>query len=164
MPSIEDSTKSTLQRVVIETSVQYKKRCGESLSNLSSDLSVGGIYLKTKDFLSRDETITLTFSLPTKDQEFAVTCQARVAWTNYEHNRLKLDYPPGAGLEFLDLSSEVSSKISNFIDLYDDHKKMDMICAWCGKHLGLRKGPHGTSSHGICGQCREQHFSSPTSA
>jgi hypothetical protein len=158
MLNTENPIKSTLERVVIETTVQHEQLCGEPLLGLSSDLSVGGMYLKTKYILDSDETITLSFSIPFNERVIAITCKARVAWTNYEHDKLKLDYPPGVGLEFLDLLNKDFSTLSKFIDSYDEHKKMNMICSWCGKHLGMRKGPYGKTSHGICGQCKEKHF------
>ncbi len=152
------STKSTLERILIETAVHCDFLCGEQLSGLSSDLSVGGMYLKTKNVLDIDKNMSLSFYLPFKDRKIAITCNARVAWTNYKCDRLKWDYPPGAGLEFLSPSSQDSSLLSEFIDSYDELKKMNMICAWCGKSLGMRKGPYGTTSHGICGQCKGTHF------
>jgi Tfp pilus assembly protein PilZ len=151
-------TKSTLERILFETNVQYVPQRGETFSDRCSDLSVGGMYLKTKHALRVNETLLIAFSIPFEEGEYEVSCQARVAWTNYDHEKLKIDYPPGVGLEFLELSSECPALLAGFINKYDENKKMNMICAWCGKHLGMRNGPYGKTSHGICGQCKETYL------
>ena len=147
--------KSSMERVAFETAVQYEPSREGKLSDLSQDLSEGGLYLKTRYPLETEATLTLSFSIPQRGQEISITCQARVAWTNLETNRLKAEYPSGAGLQFLDLPREDSAALAKFIDAYNENKKMNVVCAWCGKSLGLRKGPFGTTSHGICNQCRE---------
>ncbi len=145
-----------MERIVFETTVQYEPSREGKLSDLSRDVSEGGLYLKTKYPLDTDETLTLSFSIPKREQEISISCKARVAWTNFDINRLKPDYPSGVGLQFLDLPCEGSTALSTFIDAYNESKKMNVVCAWCGKYLGLRKGPFGTTSHGICSQCREK--------
>ncbi len=147
--------KGSMERIAFETTVQYEPSRDGKLSDLSRDLSEGGLYLKTRYPLDTDATLTLSFSIPKRGQEISITCEARVAWTNLETNRLKAEYPSGAGLQFLDLPREGSAALSTFINAYSENKKMNVVCAWCGKSLGLRKGPFGTTSHGICSQCRE---------
>lgn len=149
------TNKSFVERVTFEASVEYKPVHEMILSGLSSDLSVGGVYLKTKFPLDIDDTLLLSFSLPCQGQKVPISCNARVAWTNLEMDRRKPNYAPGVGLQFLDLSHEELSTIAKFIEGYDEEKKMNVVCAWCGDYLGLRKGPFGTTSHGICDQCRE---------
>jgi len=145
-----------MQRVAFETTVQYEP-CEESkLSGASNDLSIGGLYLRTKLSLSLDETVSVSFSIPGGKEEIPITCKARVAWTNPPDNRRKLEYPPGVGLQFLDLSQKKVTSLAKFIDAYDEEKKMNVHCAWCGTFLGVRKGPFGTTSHGICDQCRKK--------
>lgn len=148
--------KSVMERIVFETTVRYEPSRESKLSDLSRDLSEGGLYLKTKYPLDTDETLTLSFSIPKQDQEISISCQARVAWTNHDTNRCKAEYPSGVGLQFLDLSCEDLTALSRFIEAYDENKKMNVVCAWCGSYLGMRNGPLGTTSHGICSQCREK--------
>ena len=146
--------RSAMGRVIFEASVEY--RYGhEQLSGSSGDLSPGGLYLKTKHQLRIDDSILLSFTLPYHEKGFSISCRARVAWTNYDINRRKPIYASGVGLQFLELSHEEQSTLSAFIDNYDESKKMDVVCAWCGNPLYIRKGPHGTKSHGICKQCHE---------
>ena len=147
--------KSFVERVIFEQNVEYESSQEAILSGLSSNLSVGGIYLRTKLPLEIDDTLKLSFSLPYQEQEVSISCNARVAWTNSDVKRHKPDYDSGVGLQFLDISHEDRSTLSNFLEAYDEKKKMNVVCAWCGNNLGMRKGPFGTTSHGLCSQCRE---------
>lgn len=155
MSTSKQTIKSTLERILFETDVSYKGMGQETCCDRSCDLSIGGIYLQAKQILSVNETLFLDFTVPTKNGDYGVVCKAKVAWTNYEENRCKIDYPPGAGLEFMTLPQENLSILEAYIDEYDENKKMNMICAWCGKHIGMRKGPYGKTSHGICAECKK---------
>ena len=149
-------TKAFNNRIKIETTVRYGP-CQETiLSGLSDDLSVGGLYLKTNVPLAFDETIMLSFSLPSQKQEKTVNCKASVAWTNYDINLRKPDLPSGVGLQFVDILHEDLVAISSFINNYDEDTKMAMTCAWCNADLGERSGPAGTISHGICQVCFDE--------
>ena len=147
--------KSFVERVIFEQNVEYEPSQEAILYGLSSNLSVGGLYLRTKFPFETDDTLMLSFSLPYQEQEVSISCNVRVAWINSDINRHKPDYASGVGLQFLDLSHEDRSTLSNFLEAYDEKKKMNVVCAWCGNSLGLRKGPFGTTSHGLCHQCRE---------
>ena len=53
------------------------------------------------------------------------------------------------------LDVEAPDASSEYLELgYDEVKKMNVTCAWCGDQLGQRKGPHGKTTHGMCDQCR----------
>ena len=148
--------KSFMERIIFETNIEYKPVGKSVLSGICSDLSVGGLYLRTKFPFNIDEIIKISFFIQNLESEISILCKARVAWTNIDTNRCKPVYPSGVGLQFIDISSENFSELSKFIDAYDDNKKMNVLCAWCGSYLGRRKGPFGTTSHGICDQCREK--------
>ncbi len=149
------SGKSILERVIFETTIKYKSLSEVNLSGLSSNLSVGGLYLRTKLPLEVDDTLSLSFSLPGREGEQVLSCDARVAWTNCDKERRKPDYATGVGLQFLNLSSEDCSILEKFIDRYEEDKRMNVVCAWCGSSLGHRKGPFGKTSHGVCEQCQK---------
>ena len=148
--------KSFMERIIFEEYIHYGPTHKYIFRDLCSDLSVGGLYLRTTFPFNIDEIIALSFSIPFKEQEIPFSCNARVAWTNFVTVRRKPAYQPGVGLQFLDLSREDLTTLSKFIDSYDENKKMNVLCAWCGKNLGFRKGPFGTTSHGICSQCRKK--------
>lgn len=144
-----------MERIVFATAVQYEPEDESKRSDLTCDLSQGGLYLRSSYPFDTDERLLLSFTIPKPGQNLAISCQARVAWTNTDTERRKTEYPTGAGLQFLDLSRAEKTALARFIDAYDQNKKMDVVCAWCGKHIGLRKGPLGKTSHGICVECRE---------
>ena len=145
-------SKTFLERVIFEATIKYKSLPEINLSGLSNNLSAGGLYLRTHLPLEVDDTLALSFSLP---GNVSISCDARVAWTNSGKIKRKLDYARGVGLQFLNLSSEDVSTLENFIDSYEEEKRMNVVCAWCGCSLGQRKGPFGKTSHGVCEQCRE---------
>jgi hypothetical protein len=33
----------------------------------------------------------------------------------------------------------------------------EIVCAWCGKHLGTKPGKDETS-HGLCAECKTEQF------
>ena len=35
---------------------------------------------------------------------------------------------------------------------------MKIICAWCGKSMGYKKGNKGEISHGICPECKKVEY------
>lgn len=144
-----------MERIIFATAVQYEPEDESQRSDLCCDLSKGGLYLSTRYPFDTDDRLALSFALPRPEQDVAITCNARVAWTNLDTNRRKVEYPSGAGLQFLDLTGAEVTALVQFIEAYDENKKMDVVCAWCGRHLGVRKGPLGKTSHGICVQCRE---------
>ena len=148
-------SKTFLERVIFEATIKYKSLPEISLSGLSNNLSVGGLYLRTRLPLDVDDTLSLSFSLPGQEGSLPISCDARVAWINCDKNRLKPDYATGVGLQFLNLSSADVSNLEKFIASYEEEKRMNVVCAWCGKPLGQRKGPFGKTSHGVCERCRE---------
>ena len=147
--------KSFMERVIFEQNVEYEPSQEAILFGLSSNLSAGGLYLRTKFPFEIGDTLMLSFSLPYQEQEVSISCNARVAWTNSDIHRHKPDYASGVGLQFLDISHEDWSTLSSFLGAYDEKKRMNDVCAWCGKNLGMRKGPFGTTRHGLCNQCNE---------
>lgn len=153
-PGSHTRQKSTLERVLFEATVNYRSAPGKTFSGLCSDLSAGGLYLRTTFPLEKNDLLEVSFSLPNSGRGLVISCKARVAWTNFEAERRKPNYPSGVGLEFLNLSPEEKDRLTAFIETYDEHKKMNVLCAWCGCCLGTRKGPFGVTSHGICEQCR----------
>ena len=58
----------------------------------------------------------LKLSIP-GEEENTVSCDARVAWINYEDKRLKLEYPTGVGLQFVNLAPENLSSIVGFLEI-----------------------------------------------
>ncbi len=66
------------------------------------DLSVGGMYLQTSALHSTGTRLLIEFQLPSCHEP--IRCRARVAWCNRPENASKPAFPPGMGLQFIDLA------------------------------------------------------------
>ena len=79
----------------------------------STDLSKGGIFLKTERFLPLNAVIRLHLELPDEGGEIEVI--GRVAHVRDEDEAARLGQPAGIGIQFLDLSDERRGQIAQFI-------------------------------------------------
>jgi uncharacterized protein (TIGR02266 family) len=109
-------------RIKVATTVHYEPCIEMALSGLSDDLSVGGLYLRTNLLLDFDEALKVSFALP--GQEKVVSCEARVAWTNFAVNQRKPGKPFGVGLQFEDLSLDDLLALSTFVDHHNKESTM----------------------------------------
>ena len=103
-------------RVKAEIRIYYGEYQSKLLTGYSVDLSAGGIFLVTTCPFDIDDNVMVKLSL-TGQEAKSVSCDARVAWINYEDNRLKPEYPAGVGLQFLNLAQENLSSIVGFLEL-----------------------------------------------
>ena len=74
------------------------------LSNYSVNMSTGGLFIETDRILPVDTLLAVEFKLPGNDA--IIACNAIVAWTNEPGNLRKSSFPPGMGLQFIDLPLE----------------------------------------------------------
>ena len=118
MQSQKDSSpeRRSCLRVKAEIRVYYGDSQRELLTGYSVDLSVGGVFLATKCLFDIDDNVKLKLSLAGQEEK-EVSFDARVAWINYEDNRLKPEYPTGVGLQFIGLAQEDLSSIAGFLEL-----------------------------------------------
>lgn len=70
----------------------------------SFNVSIGGLFLETRNPLPPGEKLELKFELI--EGAPPVLCQGRVAWINCPENPCRENHPPGMGVEFLDLDQE----------------------------------------------------------
>lgn len=112
----ERPTENSIQdnRLKSQMRVYYGASQGTILTGFSVDLSSGGLFLTTNFPLAVDEKLFLIFSLPGQDK--SITCNARVAWANHEHDLRKSELPPGVGVQFVDLSLEDMKSIRRFLE------------------------------------------------
>jgi uncharacterized protein (TIGR02266 family) len=78
-----------------------------------SDISFGGMYLKTELPLLINEHLSLILPLPNRTDPIA--CNAKVTWVNPAIRARKVALPPGVGIEFFDLSPEELLSIASYI-------------------------------------------------
>jgi uncharacterized protein (TIGR02266 family) len=102
------------KRLKAQLRVSYGAEPQKVLADYSVDLSTGGLYLKTEQPLEVDVNLTLRFSLP--DLQRLVTCKARVAWVNDKEAPRKPEFPPGMGVQFVDMSLEDVKSIRRFLE------------------------------------------------
>lgn len=107
--------RSSLQ-LKTDVRVYYGALQSKLLTGYSVDLSTGGAFLTTDYPFDVDDSITVKFSIPGKEEK-TVSCKARVTWVNNGTNQCKPEYPPGAGLQFVDLAEEDLQSMASFLEI-----------------------------------------------
>jgi len=102
------------KRYQAKLNVQYGEKDASFLTGYSIDISSGGLFAKTEKPLDLSESLDLRFSLTGHARE--INCRAKVAWVNSPQKPVKLDWPPGMGVQFVDISLGGLQAIRNFIE------------------------------------------------
>lgn len=84
----------------------------ESFHGTVEDISLNGVYLATRCEVLVDDRIRLGFVLPGTD---LMETDARVAWVNLGHRRIKKELPEGFGVEFVGLPAEASELVKRLV-------------------------------------------------
>jgi uncharacterized protein (TIGR02266 family) len=100
-------------RFVAHLRVQYGTDQGSIRTDYSINLSTGGLFVETGNFLTVDTPLTIEFILPKKDK--TIVTEGRVAWINHPELKIKPNLPVGIGLQFLGTSLDDMDAISQFI-------------------------------------------------
>lgn len=101
------------RRVPLETRVQFKfDRFSGFISEYSSNISPGGMFIRTKTPLSPGQTLDFAFRLG--DGFELIKGRGEVVWTRVEDEGLTR--PAGMGLRFLDLSEGSKELIYRIVD------------------------------------------------
>ena len=88
------------KRSTIKTSVNFGKNLEQMSSGTLLDISVGGVFLATEEYLETGSEIYLEFRL--SPERAPISCKGRVAWLNRKDN-FKNHASSGMGIEFLDI-------------------------------------------------------------
>ena len=86
---------------------------GQRYFGYSVKISTKGILVEAKATAEVNSFISLNFTLPANDVE--INCKARVCCVSHNDYALKSTFHKGLGLEFIDLSEENYSHISEYI-------------------------------------------------
>lgn len=105
----DDRRRSLRFKVKIE--VDYAAK-GMFLSNYVTNLSKGGIFIRTDAPLPIRSQIDLTFTLPAIDT--TIKARGRVAWT-YDIKKGTSEIVPGMGIKFTDMSPENKATIQEYL-------------------------------------------------
>ncbi|RPJ00804.1 MAG: response regulator [Deltaproteobacteria bacterium] len=100
-------------RFVAQLRVHYGVDQESLRTGYSVNLSTGGIFIETEDFLAVDTPLILEFILPKKDN--AIRTQGRIAWINHPELKIKPNLPIGIGVQFLGTSLDDTEDISQYI-------------------------------------------------
>lgn len=95
--------------------IQY--HCGvdpdKVLTNYSVNLSTGGMFIETNEFLPIDSSLNIEFILPEDGR--IIKCSGRVSWLNHPESIKNHNLPAGMGLQFMDLSMDDMDSLRKFI-------------------------------------------------
>ena len=99
------------QRVKKTLSLSYKDH--ESfISAYSSNISKGGLFIKTSNPLPEGESFILKLKLPGLDDVIKINCT--VSWVNRDES--KPDVPVGMGLRFVDMNKDERLILERYVD------------------------------------------------
>jgi uncharacterized protein (TIGR02266 family) len=102
----------TAPRFESRLAVQYGRGSDLAWANLVN-LSVGGIFIETRELLPPGEIVSLAFTLPEGPRE--IFCSGRVAWVNSPGKLAKPRLPFGVGVQFVDLAPDDMEAISEHV-------------------------------------------------
>ena len=91
-------------------------------SSFTYNMGTLGVYIETPDILPVETPLVLEFRLPTTDR--AISCNARVAWTNERDALKKPSFAPGMGVQFVDLAEDDMNALQDFL------KDCDLDSPW----------------------------------
>src|SRR5690242_11338793 len=104
MTNIVDQEQKVETRYAVRVAIFRGPDEKRLLRDYSVNMSIGGLFLETRDLLPVDTTLHVEFQLPGK--EGTIACRAKIAWTNGPDSPRKAALPAGMGIQFLTLSLE----------------------------------------------------------
>lgn len=85
---------------------------GASFHGSIEDISFCGVYVGSRCTVGIEDRIRLGFFLPGTD---LIETDARVAWINQGHRRIKPALPEGFGVEFVSIAANAADQVKRFI-------------------------------------------------
>ena len=90
----------------------YQKKI---LTDYCINMSTGGVFVETSMVLPEGTELTVKFKLPHTDT--LIIAKAKVAWINSPLELKESTFPPGMGLQFLDLSIKDMHAIQTYVGI-----------------------------------------------
>lgn len=103
----------TTPRFIARLAISYGENPEKLLSDYSINLSTGGVFIETADYLPVDTILNISFILP--ENERTICCKGRVAWVNHPELLANPNLPAGMGLQFLDISLDDMNAVRQYI-------------------------------------------------
>ncbi len=97
-------------RAVVDLEVRYRS-AQEFKAAYSTNISGGGLFIRTQQPLPLNQPLRIRFSLPGLSRYLVI--HAVVVWTNPHPSRSS--YPSGMGVKFVDLDPAVKEIISRYV-------------------------------------------------
>lgn len=92
---------------------------GSSFHGSIEDISFNGVYVGSRCNITLEDRIRLGFFLPGSD---LIEADARVAWVNQGHRRIKPALPEGFGVEFIGIDTNAVNQVKSFIASASHHQ------------------------------------------
>lgn len=109
--SPDASKRKTLRVPILITKVKVEQN-GKVFFGYAKNISKRGLFIQSINPKDEGELFNIEFNLP--DDNVTFTCMAKVIW---KRGYLpKAGYEPGMGLEFIELSRELSDKLEHWCD------------------------------------------------
>src|SRR6478735_5360633 len=86
-------------------------------TNLTQNISSGGVFIATHHIRKIGDRITLKFSLPGSDQPLAI--ETKMRWIRENSALHRIDGASGMGVRFINLTPEASAAITAFVQARD---------------------------------------------
>jgi uncharacterized protein (TIGR02266 family) len=122
LKQMNEADKRTSQRADLEVKVDFDSD-HNFYTGLTQNISAGGLFVATHQLRAIGDPVTLKFMLPNSNQPLSVG--SKVRWLRENTSLHRHHGPTGMGLQFVDLSPEVSAQIQQFLGnrdsiYYDD--------------------------------------------
>ena len=88
----------------------YQKKI---LTDYSINLSTGGVFIESGNFLPVDTQLRIEFIMP--GEEEIIECNGKVAWINHPDMKSNPNLPVGMGMQFLNMSLDNMNAVRKFI-------------------------------------------------
>ena len=103
----------TTPRFIARLRISYGENPEKLFMDYSINLSAGGVFIETADYLPVDTRLNIEFLL--SENERTINCKARVAWINHPELLVNPNLPAGMGLQFLDISTDDMNSVRQYI-------------------------------------------------
>ena len=103
----------TTPRFIARLRISYGENPEKLLIDYSINLSTGGGFIETTNYLQIDTILNIEFILP--ENERTICCKGRVAWVNHPELQVNPNLPAGMGLHFLDISLDDMNAVRRYI-------------------------------------------------
>jgi CRP/FNR family cyclic AMP-dependent transcriptional regulator len=104
-------TRRTEERISAKIRITFKK-AGDFFKAYIGNLSPGGLFIKTNHAVPAGTILGLEFNLP--DSDNLIQAKGKVVWARSKEESDERK-PPGLGIQFIEMSSEDTNLLNNYI-------------------------------------------------